>query len=140
MTSQAPPAVTPRPTLPQVLRDQRKALTVAAVMVAASLWVLSQVDGWTTAFCAAGGVLLGLANHVATELWLGRVIASGEELTRHRLAAFTFVRLMVLSVVAVGVAVLFWPSGIALLLGLAIFRLVALMMTAFPLLKELKNA
>ncbi len=47
---------------------------------------------------------------------------------------------MVLAVVAVGVAVVFWPSGIALLLGLAIFRLIALVMTAIPLLKELKNA
>ena len=33
------------------------------------------------------------------------------------------VRLVVLTVVAVAVAVLFWPDGIGLLLGLAIFRL-----------------
>ena len=41
--------------------------------------------------------------------------------------------------VAVGVAVLFWPDGIGLLLGLAIFRLIALVMTGIPLLKELKS-
>jgi hypothetical protein len=45
----------------------------------------------------------------------------------------------VLSIVAVGIAVAFWPSGIALLLGLAIFRLIALVMTSIPLLKELKK-
>jgi len=122
------------------VRDQRKAVYLALGLVVASLWVLSQADGWTTALCAAGGVLLGLANHLGTELWLGKVISSGDELTRHRIMASTFVRLMILAVVAVGVAVAFWPSGIALLLGLAIFRLIALVMTAIPLVKELKDA
>ena len=41
---------------------------------------------------------------------------------------------------AVGVAVAFWPSGIGLLLGLALFRCIALVMTTVPLLKELKKA
>jgi hypothetical protein len=49
------------------------------------------------------------------------------------------VRLVVLTVVAVGVAVLFWPDGIGVLLGLAVFRLIALVMTTIPLLKELKE-
>ena len=48
-------------------------------------------------------------------------------------------RLAVLTVVAVGVAVVFWPDGIGLLLGLAVFRLIALVMTRIPLLKELKQ-
>ena len=39
---------------------------------------------------------------------------------------------LVLSVVAVGIAVWFWPDGIGLLLGLAIFRLIALVMTTIP--------
>lgn len=47
--------------------------------------------------------------------------------------ASTIVRLTVLTVVAVGAAVVFWPDGIGLLLGLAIFRLIALMIAAFPL-------
>jgi hypothetical protein len=33
----------------------------------------------------------------------------------------------------------FWPDGIGLLLGLAVFRLIALVMTGLPLLKELKQ-
>src|SRR6478735_3449522 len=41
--------------------------------------------------------------------------------------------------IAGGVAVIFWPDGIGLLLGLAVFRLIALVMTTIPLLKELKN-
>ena len=82
---------------------------------------------------------LGLANHLATERWLLKTISSGEEVTRNRLAAATFVRLLILTAVAVGIAVLFWPDGIGLLLGLAIFRLIALVMTIIPLLRELKK-
>ena len=51
----------------------------------------------------------------------------------------TIVRLLVLTVVAVSVAVVCWPDGIGLLLGLAVFRLIALVMTTIPLLKELKS-
>ena len=46
--------------------------------------------------------------------------------------ASTMTRLIVLTVVAVGIAVAFWPDGIGLLLGLALFRLIALVMTGHP--------
>jgi hypothetical protein len=153
----------------QVLRDQRKTIGVAFVLVVATYWIVGQLDRWTLAGCIAGGVALGLANHLATELWLLRIITSGaqptrnqmvvstlahhlatelwllktirsgEEVTRGKLARATFLRLLVLTVVAVGIAVAFWPDGIGLLLGLAIFRLIALVMTTLPLLKELKT-
>lgn len=125
-------------TLWRVLRDQRKTLLVGVAMMAFGLW-FGQYDEWTLAFCVAGGVLLGIANHVLTELWLLRIISSGAELTRARMTSATITRLAVLSVIAVGTAAAFWPDGIGLLLGLAIFRLVALVMTALPLLKELKQ-
>ena len=123
----------------QVLRDQRKTIGVAVVLVVATYWIAGQLDRWTLAGCIATGVALGLVNHVATELWLLKTIRSGEEVTRGKLARATFLRLLVLTVVAVGIAVAFWPDGIGLLLGLAIFRLIALVMTMIPLLKELKK-
>ena len=135
----AGPLVSGRPSLGRVLRDQRKVLWVAAVLVIADYWILVQLHEWTTAGCIAAGILLGLANHLATEFWLLRLLSSGEQPTRNKLAASTFVRLLILSVVAVSIAVAFWPSGIGLLLGLAVFRLIALVMTTIPLLKELKS-
>jgi hypothetical protein len=123
----------------QVLRDQRKTIGVAVVLVVATYWIAGQLDRWTLAGCIATGVALGLVNHLATELWLLKTIRSGEEVTRGKLARATFLRLLVLTVVAVGIAVAFWPDGIGLLLGLAIFRLIALVMTTLPLLKELKT-
>ena len=122
----------------KVVRDQRKTVWVAAALMVLGLFV-GQYDEWTLAFCIAGGVALGLLNHLATEFWLLRIITAGSQPTRGQLTRTTIVRLSVLAIVAIGIAVAFWPAGIGLLLGLAIFRLIALVMTALPLLKELKN-
>jgi hypothetical protein len=123
----------------RVVRDQKKTLVVAVVLAVAAYWVLGQLGEWTLAGCIAGGVALGLANHLVTEYWLLRIITSGEQPTRNKLAASTALRLLVLAVIAVGLAWSFWPDGIGLLLGLAVFRLIALVMTGLPLLKELKQ-
>jgi hypothetical protein len=126
-------------TFGRVIKDQRKTIVVAIVLAVAAYWVLGQLDEWVLAGCISGGVGLGLVNHLVTEFWLLRLIVSGEQPTRARLAMSTMARLLVLSVVAVGIAVWFWPDGIGLLLGLAVFRLIALVMTGLPLLKELKQ-
>jgi hypothetical protein len=126
-------------TVRRVIRDQRKTMVVAIVLAGAGYWVLGQLGEWVLAGCIAAGVALGLINHLVTEFWLLRMITSGEQPTRAKLAMSTFLRLLVLSVVAVGIAVWFWPDGIGLLLGLAVFRLIALVMTGLPLLKELKQ-
>ena len=133
------PTLGQRAGLGRVLRDQRKTLWVALTLVVADFWVLGQLDRWSLAGCVATGIALGLANHLATELWLLRLITSGASPTRAQMTAATLVRLGVLTVVAVGIAVMFWPDGVGLLLGLAVFRLLALMMTSVTLLKELKN-
>jgi hypothetical protein len=132
--------VVERPTLVGLLRAQRKTINAALIMVAASLWMLSTLDSWATAICAAVGVVLGLLNHLVTELWLGRIISGGHEPTRSALTRFTVLRLTILSVIAVAVAFALGRPGIALIFGLAIFRLIALVMTGLPLLKELKKA
>ena len=141
MTDQETPQTAPETTASywRVVRDQRKTIVVAVVLAVAAYWVLGQLGEWTMAGCIAGGVALGLLNHLATEYWLLRIITSGEQPTRNKLAMSTLVRLLVLSVVAVGIAVWFWPDGIGLLFGLAIFRLIAIVMTTAPLLKELKK-
>jgi hypothetical protein len=139
VTTPAPIDVSGRPAFGQVLRDQRKTVLVALVMMVAAFWVGGPLGEWRLAACVAGGVVLGLLNHLATEWWLLKIIASGEQPTRNQMIAATVTRLLVLTVVAVGIAVVVWPDGIGLLLGLAIFRLIALVMTGLPLLKELKK-
>jgi hypothetical protein len=128
-----------KPSMLKVVRDQRKAILVAAVLIVAAIWLVGALGKWPLAGCIAGGIFLGLVNHLVTEFWLLRIITSGEQPTRNQMIATTLLRLLVLTVVAVGIAVLFWPDGIGLLLGLAIFRLIALVMTGLPLLRELKK-
>jgi hypothetical protein len=123
----------------KVVRDQRKTIILAASLAAAAFWIAGQLGEWRLAACIAGGVALGLLNHLATEYWLLRIITSGEQPTRNQMIASTMTRLIVLTAVAIGIAVAFWPDGIGLLLGLALFRLIALLMTGIPLLKELKK-
>jgi len=133
-----PEGGTPRPTLARVLRDQRRAVVVAAVLAAGALWVFVPLGEWQVGVFVAVGMLLGLANHVATELSLLRMISSGANLTRSEIASSALVRLLFVSVPAVAVAVAFWPFGLTALIGLALYRLITLVMTTIPLLKELK--
>ena len=129
----------PKASLWRVVKDQRKIELVALGLMVASFWIVGQLGEWRLAACIAVGVGFGLVNHLATEYWLLKLISSGAQPTRNQMIMSTVVRLTVLTVLAIGVAVLFWPDGIGLLLGLAIFRLIALVMTTIPLLKELKN-
>ena len=130
---------TGRPSVLKVLRDQRKTLVLATALAVAAFWIGGQLGEWRLSACVAGGIGLGLVNHLATEYWLLKTITSGEQPTRNQMIASTMTRLIVLTVIAIGIAVAFWPDGIGLLLGLALFRLIALLMTGIPLLKELKK-
>jgi len=123
----------------KVLRDQRKTLLVAVGLAVAVYWIIGQLGEWRLAACLAIGVGLGLLNHLATEYWLLRIITSGDSPSRGRMVRSTIARLTILSVVAVGLTILMWPDGVGVLLGLAVFRLIALMMTSLTLLKELKS-
>ncbi len=137
----AEPTVAPqkKASVLKVLRDQRKTVLVALGLAVAAYWIIGQLGEWRLAGCLSLGVGLGLVNHLATEYWLLRIISSGEQPTRGQMIRATMVRLIGLTAVAVVLAVVLWPDGIGLLLGLAIFRLLALMMTSVTLLKELNS-
>src|SRR4028118_2109126 len=94
----------------RVLKDQRKAILVALGLAVAVYWVAGQLGEWSLAGCIAGGVGLGLVNHLATEYWLLKVITSGAESTRNEMIFATVARLTVLTAVAVTMAVVFWPD------------------------------
>lgn len=139
MTAQTPVGELPaKASVLRVIRDQRKIELIALGLMIFSLW-FRQMGTWTLPIALAAGVFLGLLNHLVTEYWLLRIITGGGEPTRAQMTRFTIVRLCVLAIVAIAVAVALWPDGLGALLGLAIFRLVALVMTSVPLLKELKN-
>ena len=92
----------------KVVRDQRKTVLVALGLAVASYWIIGQLGEWRLAACLAIGIALGLANHLATEYWLLRIISSGGQPSRGQMIRATIVRLVVLTVVAVA------PRGLAL--------------------------
>ena len=138
--------------LGRVLLDQKKTIAVALVLVVAQPWLVARLgvrerDGdhersplLRAAITGSGvyGGYFGAGQGILLIALLG-IITSGAQPTRGQMIASTLLRLGALTVVAVGAAILFWPNGIGLLLGLAIFRLIALVMTGLPLLKELKQ-
>jgi hypothetical protein len=143
--SQAPAPTPPSttagpPSVRKVLGDQRRTIGLALILAVAGFWILGPMGDWDVASFLAIGVVLGLGNHVATEFSLLKMISSGEALTRSEIASKAFVRLLVITGVASVVAVVFWSTGLVTLIGLALFRLIALVMTGIPLLKELSKA
>ncbi len=129
-----------KPTLGTVLRDQRRVLIVALCLSVAGFWIFGPMNDWDIAAFLAVGILMGLVNHVATEYSLLKMISSGAALTRGEIAASALVRLLFVAGAAAAVAVVFWSTGIVALIGLALFRLLTLVMTGIPLLKELSKA
>lgn len=127
-------------TVGTLLKFQRKAVLLAAGMAGAGLWVSVGFGRWGLGFAIVTGVALGLLNHFATEWWGLKIVVAGATPTRGSMTRSTILRLMTLTAVVAVAAVIFrWPDALGVLFGLAIFRLIALVMTTIPLLKELKN-
>lgn len=128
------------PALARAVSKQRRAVILAGVLAAAAMWIAVPLGRWQAGLFVAAGVALGLANHVLTELSLLRAVDGDDMLTRKQFAMSSFVRLMAVSLVAVVVAVAFWPVGAMVFVGLAFFHLVTLVFTGLPLLKEIRKA
>ena len=124
----------------QAVRNQRRALLLAAVLAFAAFWIALGLGEWQIGVFVSIGVVLGYGNGLFTEAFLLRSADGEELLSRKQFAISSLVRLMAISLVAVGLTVAFWPAGATVLAGLAVFHLIALVLTGLPLLKELRQA
>ena len=96
---------------------------------------------WVMGVLIAAGVVLGLVNHVMTEYAIQKAIAAEDPVTRNAYARSSLLRLGVISLAAFALTVVFWDQGgVGVLFGLAIFHLIALALTAIPLLREVRNS
>lgn len=128
----------PPPSLGRAVVNQRRAMILAGVLVIGSFWVT--FGDWAMGALAASGVVLGAINHVLTEYAIQKAVASENAVTRNAYARTSLIRLGVISLAAFALATVFWDrGGIAVLFGLAIFHLIALTLTAIPLLREVRN-
>ena len=124
----------------RAVRNQDRALLLGLGLCVAAFWISVSMGEWRIGVFVAVGVALGLVNHVLTEYFLVRAMGSDDLITRKQYALSSLVRLLGVSLVAVVLAVAFWPDGATVLLGLALFHLITLVLTGIPLLKEIKKA
>lgn len=130
--------VVPQASAVRAVRNQKRALILGVVLIAASLWIAVPMGEWKYGVFAAVGVVLGTLNHLMTEYQVQKAIAAPDPVTREAYAKASLVRLLLISVLAFVVAFSFWPDGSATFVGLAVFHLIALTLTAFPLLREVR--
>ena len=124
----------------QAATNQRRALLLALGLVAAALIVAGSNGAWAIGAFIALGVLLGALNALLTETSLVRMARSGGEFSRQQFAMSALFRLLAISLVAFAVAAIFWPTGATVLLGLAVFQLLNVFFTGYPLLREMRKA
>jgi hypothetical protein len=124
----------------QAMRNQRRALLLAAVLAFGAFWIALGLGEWQIGVFVSVGVVLGYGNGLFTEAFLLRSAEGEELLSRKQFAISSLVRLMAISLVALALTVAFWPTGATVLAGLAVFHLIALVLTGLPLLKELRQA
>lgn len=131
--------MTTTPSIVRSVRNQRRALLVAGLLVVASIWISLPLGEWQSGLFLAIGIILGAINHVLTEHVLLRSVEAGDLPTRKQYAASSLFRLLGVSGVAIALTAFFWPHGAAVLFGLAIFHLIALVLTGIPLLREVRK-
>jgi hypothetical protein len=134
------PVPMPPATIGRAVRNQRRAVLLAGALVVASIWISIPLGEWRIGLFLAAGFLLGLLNHVLTEYALQKAISSGDPMTRQAYASSSLIRLALISVLGLGVAAIYWPDGAAVIFGLAIFHMIALTLTAIPLLREVRKS
>jgi hypothetical protein len=123
----------------QVLRRQKRPLLLALALAVGSFWIAAPLGYWQIGLFLSIGFLLGLVHHVLTELALLKSVGAEASFTRSEFATSAFVRLLAVSAVALALAVIFWSDGVTTLFGLAIFRLLTIVLTGLPLLRELRK-
>ena len=130
----------PSPSLGRAVGNQRRAVLLAVALVVASIWISIPLGEWRIGLFLAAGFVLGLVNHIGTEYALQRAISSGDPMTRQMWASSSLMRLAIVSIVGFAIAAIFWSDGAAVIFGIAIFHLIALTLTAIPLLREVRNS
>ncbi len=135
--SDAPP---PPASIGRAIGNQRRAVYLGLGLVVASIWISIPLGEWRIGLFLAAGFVLGLVNHIGTEYALQKAITSGSPITRQAYASSSLWRLALVSVAGFAIAAIYWPDGAAVIFGIAIFHLIALMLTAIPLLREVRNS
>ncbi|MDX6287513.1 MAG: hypothetical protein QOG53_2998 [Frankiales bacterium] len=124
--------------LAEVTRHFRRAVVIAAALGGVGLAITALVGhiGVGLLFCV--GLGLGIANGAAVQVSAGRYAMRAEP-DKKRFAMGVLARLTVISLIALAVAVLFRPEGLAVLFGLAFFQLLMLAAASGSMIRTLRK-
>jgi hypothetical protein len=108
------------------------ALTVVAMVVAGSL------DHVLVGVFFGVGLLLGLLNAVGVQRSVAAITAEAHPLKK-KMAMNSASRLMIITVIGLGIAFAFRPAGLGVLFGIALFQVLLVLSTALPVWKKLRT-
>lgn len=86
------------------------------------------------------GMAMGAVNTALVQRSVARFAAGGNPKRKQRFVGGVFVRLAVITVIALALVLLVRPDGIGVLGGLAIFQLLMVGNASLPVIKELRKA
>lgn len=127
------------PTSPRDVVKLRRAVPIAACLGAASFVVLVPMGHPLAGAFFCGGLGLGLVNTALVQRSAARFAASGDP-DKRRFALSVLARLALITALAVGLALLLRPDGLAVFAGLAACQLLMIFMASVPLVKELRQS
>ena len=116
-----------------------RVVPIAAGLGVASFLVLVPMGYPLAAALFCAGLGLGLCNMALVQRSAARFAASGNPIKR-RFAMSALARLAVISALAVGLALVLRPQGLAVFAGLAACQLLMIFVASVPLVRELRRS
>lgn len=117
----------------------RRASLIAACVGVAGFVVLAPMGYPLGAAFFCAGLALGLLNTVLVQRSAARFAAMGNP-SKKRFAVAVLGRLALITVLALGLALLLQPEGLGVFAGLAGFQLLMIFLASIPMLKELRQS
>lgn len=120
--------------------SMRRLAVIAAVLGVVMIAALIPFGLLGVALFGCVGIGLGLLNTALIRRTAERYAASNDPHKKRRSAGNVLGRLAIITVLALGFAVLLRPDGLGVFLGLALFQFVMIFVVTVPLIKELRRS
>lgn len=128
------------PTVPDVARGNlRRSIIMASCLGVVAVLVTGLLGHVLMGLFACVGLALGALNTFLVQRAVVRYAASEAPNKKARFTRSVFGRLALITVLAVGVALLVRPDGLGVFAGLAFFQLLMIGGASVPVYKQLKN-
>lgn len=117
----------------------RRSVVVACVLGAVALVVSVPLDFVLTAVFGCIGLALGMLNSRLVQLSVVRFARNVADRPKRQFIGSVVGRLTLITLLALGLALLFRPAGLGVIVGLAVFQLLMIVVAAMPMIKEMKR-